>query len=220
MIFALAGNQNCGKTTLFNALTGANQRVGNFPGVTVDQKIGVIKNTDHQVVDLPGIYSIRPYTQEENITRDFILKEKPDAKRVESFHKSARLGGVMATVKQGPRILYLATILFGLLCLFAQQIGLFRMQRQLTKNAQNMDMIIDYRFGENAFDVTYPGQSESISYKDLQKIVETEGYYFLYTDIRMAHILPKKDFSQGSAAAFGKFLSEKSGLELLQHNAK
>lgn len=79
MIFALAGNQNCGKTTLFNALTGANQRVGNFPGVTVDQKIGVIKNTDHQVVDLPGIYSIRPYTQEENITRDFILKEKPDA---------------------------------------------------------------------------------------------------------------------------------------------
>ena len=68
-------------------------------------------------------------------------------------------GGVMAIVKQGPRILYLATILFGLLCLFAQQIGLFRMQRQLTKNAQNMDMIIDYRFGENAFDVTYPGQS-------------------------------------------------------------
>ena len=129
-------------------------------------------------------------------------------------------GGVMATVKQGPKILYLATILFGLLCLFAQQIGLFRMQRQLTKNAQNMDMIIDYRFGENAFDVTYPGQSESIFYKDLQKIVETEGYYFLYTDIRMAHILPKKDFSQGSAAAFGKFISEKSGLELLQHNAK
>lgn len=79
MIFALAGNQNCGKTTLFNALTGANQRVGNFPGVTVDQKIGVIKNTAHQVVDLPGIYSIRPYTQEENVTRDFILNEKPDA---------------------------------------------------------------------------------------------------------------------------------------------
>ena len=79
MIFALAGNQNCGKTTLFNALTGANQRVGNFPGVTVEQKIGLIRNTDHQVVDLPGIYSIRPYTQEENITRDFILKEKPDA---------------------------------------------------------------------------------------------------------------------------------------------
>ena len=55
MIFALAGNQNCGKTTLFNALTGANQHVGNFPGVTVDQKTGIIRNTDHQVVDLPGI---------------------------------------------------------------------------------------------------------------------------------------------------------------------
>ena len=79
MIFALVGNQNCGKTTLFNALTGSNQHVGNFPGVTVDQKAGVIKGTDHQVVDLPGIYSIRPYTQEEIVTRDFILKSKPDA---------------------------------------------------------------------------------------------------------------------------------------------
>ena len=79
MIFALAGNQNCGKTTLFNALTGANQRVGNFPGVTVDQKIGQIKGTEHQVVDLPGIYSIRPYSEEEVVTRDFLLKQKPDA---------------------------------------------------------------------------------------------------------------------------------------------
>ena len=79
MVFALVGNQNCGKTTLFNALTGSNQHVGNFPGVTVDQKAGIIKGTDHQVVDLPGIYSIRPYTQEEIVTRDFILKSKPDA---------------------------------------------------------------------------------------------------------------------------------------------
>ena len=79
MMVALAGNQNCGKTTLFNALTGSNQHVGNFPGVTVDQKIGQIRGTDHQVVDLPGIYSIRPYTQEEIVTRDFILKSKPDA---------------------------------------------------------------------------------------------------------------------------------------------
>ena len=79
MIFALAGNQNCGKTTLFNALTGSNQHVGNFPGVTVDQKVGTIRGTSHQVVDLPGIYSIRPYTQEEIVTRDFILNSKPDA---------------------------------------------------------------------------------------------------------------------------------------------
>ena len=79
MIFALAGNQNCGKTTLFNSLTGANQHVGNFPGVTVDQKVGDIKNVkDCQVVDLPGIYSIRPYTSEEIVTRDFILKNHPD----------------------------------------------------------------------------------------------------------------------------------------------
>lgn len=79
MIFALAGNQNCGKTTLFNQLTGANQHVGNFPGVTVDQKIGEIRSAkDCSVVDLPGIYSIRPYTSEEIVTRDFILNEKPD----------------------------------------------------------------------------------------------------------------------------------------------
>ena len=79
MIFALAGNQNCGKTTLFNALTGSNQHVGNFPGVTVDQKSGEVKGyKDGSVVDLPGIYSLRTYTQEEIVTRDFILNQKPD----------------------------------------------------------------------------------------------------------------------------------------------
>ena len=79
MIFALAGNQNCGKTTLFNQLTGSNQHVGNFPGVTVDQKMGQIKShPDCSVVDLPGIYSLRPYTSEEIVTRDFLLQEKPD----------------------------------------------------------------------------------------------------------------------------------------------
>ena len=62
MKFALAGNQNCGKTTLFNQLTGANQHVGNFPGVTVDSKVGKIRGTSDEVVDLPGIYSLSPYT--------------------------------------------------------------------------------------------------------------------------------------------------------------
>ena len=79
MIFALAGNQNCGKTTLFNALTGSNQHVGNFPGVTVDQKSGEVRgHKDCTVVDLPGIYSLRTYTQEELVTRDYILNQKPD----------------------------------------------------------------------------------------------------------------------------------------------
>lgn len=79
MIFALVGNQNCGKTTLFNQLTGSNQHVGNFPGVTVDQKVGEIRSVKNcSVVDLPGIYSIRPYTNEEIVTRDFILENKPD----------------------------------------------------------------------------------------------------------------------------------------------
>ena len=80
MIFALIGNQNCRKTTLFNQLTGANQHVGNFPGVTVDQKVGEIKEHKNcSVVDLPGIYSLRPYTSEEIVTRDFLINEKPDA---------------------------------------------------------------------------------------------------------------------------------------------
>ena len=79
MIFALAGNQNCGKTTLFNQLTGSNQHVGNFPGVTVDQKSGEIRGQkDCTVVDLPGIYSIRPYTPEEIVTRDLILNQHSD----------------------------------------------------------------------------------------------------------------------------------------------
>ncbi len=78
LTFALAGNQNCGKTTLFNQLTGANQHVGNFPGVTVDQKSGMIKGDPHtQVTDLPGIYSLSPYTSEEIVSRQFILNEKP-----------------------------------------------------------------------------------------------------------------------------------------------
>ena len=79
MKIALVGNQNCGKTTLFNALTGSNQHVGNFPGVTVDGKVGQIKNKEKiSLVDLPGIYSLTPYSSEEIVTRDFIIKEKPD----------------------------------------------------------------------------------------------------------------------------------------------
>lgn len=82
MILALVGNQNCGKTTLFNALTGSNQHVGNFPGVTVEQKIGTVKKTkdgsEVKIVDLPGIYSLSPYTSEEIVSRDYIFNEKPD----------------------------------------------------------------------------------------------------------------------------------------------
>ncbi len=78
LTFALAGNQNCGKTTLFNQLTGSNQHVGNFPGVTVDRKSGAIRGYDNtEITDLPGIYSMSPYTMEEIVTRQFILDEKP-----------------------------------------------------------------------------------------------------------------------------------------------
>lgn len=78
MKIALVGNQNSGKSTLFNALTGSNQKIGNWPGVTVEKKVGYLKGTGHEIVDLPGIYSLSPYTNEEKISRNFLLTEKPD----------------------------------------------------------------------------------------------------------------------------------------------
>lgn len=78
MRIALIGNQNSGKTSLFNLLTGMNQKIGNWPGVTIEKKSGIIKGTNHELVDLPGIYSLYPYTNEEKVSRDFLLKERPD----------------------------------------------------------------------------------------------------------------------------------------------
>lgn len=78
MKIALVGNQNCGKTTIFNLLTGMNQKIGNWPGVTLEKKTGVIKETNFELIDLPGIYSLNPYTPEEKISRDFLLNDKPD----------------------------------------------------------------------------------------------------------------------------------------------
>ena len=78
MKIALVGNQNCGKTTLFNLLTGTNQKIGNWPGVTIERKVGIIKDLGDELVDLPGIYSLSPYTVEEEVSRKFVLEEKPD----------------------------------------------------------------------------------------------------------------------------------------------
>ena len=78
MKVALVGNQNCGKTTLFNLLTGSNQKIGNWPGVTIERKEGEIINSDITLVDLPGIYSLSPYTSEEIVSRDFLLNEGAD----------------------------------------------------------------------------------------------------------------------------------------------
>ena len=78
MKIALVGNQNSGKTTLFNALTGMNAKVGNWPGVTIEKKTGIIKGTEHEITDLPGIYSLSPYSIEEELTRKFIFEEEPD----------------------------------------------------------------------------------------------------------------------------------------------
>ncbi len=129
-------------------------------------------------------------------------------------------GGVMATVQQGPRALYIASIIMGLLVLAGKPIGLYRMRNRLMKNASDIQTVFDYRFGDNAFDVSYPGESMSCAYGNVSRIVETEAYYFVYTDVRMAHILPKKDFAQGDAKAFGKFIAEKTGLELQWNKAK
>lgn len=78
MKIALVGNQNCGKTTLFNLLTGSNQKIGNWPGVTIEKKSGIIKGSNHELVDLPGIYSLSPYSEEEKISRDFVLNGEVD----------------------------------------------------------------------------------------------------------------------------------------------
>ena len=78
MKIALVGNQNCGKTTLFNLLTGTNQKIGNWPGVTIERKVGKIKDLEDDLVDLPGIYSLSPYTVEEEVSRRFVLEDKPD----------------------------------------------------------------------------------------------------------------------------------------------
>lgn len=78
MKIALVGNQNSGKTTLFNCLTGSNQKVGNWPGVTIDRKEGILKGSNHIIVDLPGIYSLSPYTSEEEVSRKYVFEEKPD----------------------------------------------------------------------------------------------------------------------------------------------
>ena len=129
-------------------------------------------------------------------------------------------GGVMAVVQQGPRLLYLATILMGLLVLAGRPLGLYRMRNRLLKNANNLQTVFDYRFGDNAFDVSYPGESMSCPYGNISRIVETQDYYFVYVDVRMAHILPKKDFSQGDANTFGKFIAEKTGLKLEWNKAK
>ena len=76
---ALIGNPNCGKTTLFNLLTGSNQYVGNWAGVTVEKKTGMMKDSDYEIVDLPGIYALSPYSIEERVTQEFLLEENPDA---------------------------------------------------------------------------------------------------------------------------------------------
>lgn len=104
MKIALVGNQNSGKTTLFNALTGMNQKIGNWPGVTVQKKTGIIKNTDYELIDLPGIYSLSPYSSEEEISINFIRKEKIDL----------IINIVDATCIE--RSLYLTTELLGLNC--------------------------------------------------------------------------------------------------------
>ena len=78
MKIALVGNQNSGKTTLFNYLTGMNAKIGNWPGVTIEKKTGKIKGTKHEITDLPGIYSLSPYSIEEEISRNYIFEEKPD----------------------------------------------------------------------------------------------------------------------------------------------
>lgn len=125
-------------------------------------------------------------------------------------------GGVMAMVQTKVRLLYLATVVVGLLCIVSQPLGLWRMRRRLLKNAQNIRQNIDYFFDEHHFYVEYGNQKESHGYDEIRRIVVTEPYFFVYTDIRMAHILPRAHFSQGDPNRFCAFLEEKSGQKAVQ----
>ena len=111
-------------------------------------------------------------------------------------------------------------IIVGLLTLAGKPIGLLRMRNRLMKSADDIQTTFDYRFGDNAFDVSYPGDSMSFAYGSVSRIVETEAYFFVYTDKRMAHILPKKHFAQGDAKSFGAFISEKTGVPVTWHKAR
>lgn len=128
-------------------------------------------------------------------------------------------GGVMAMMNGGFRVLYAITVLVGVLCILSQPLGLWNMRRRLLKNASNIQQNIDYFFDENGFTVEYAKQKESCRYADVKRIVETADYFFVYTDVRMAHILSKKDFSQGDPATFRSFLEEKTGLTMVEEKA-
>ncbi len=128
-------------------------------------------------------------------------------------------GGVLAIVRRGFNIFHPVTILLGVLCIFAYPLGRWRMEHNLTKRARDMTMHIDYRFGEDTFSVSYPGENSTIPYDQIQKIVETDDYFFVYTDVRMAHILKKADFTQGDPATFAAFLKEKSGVDVTRAKA-
>lgn len=128
-------------------------------------------------------------------------------------------GGVLAIVRKGFNIFHPVTILLGVLCVLAYPLGRWRMERRLIRHARDMSMTIDYRFGEDAFSVSYPGESSTVPYGQIQKIVETADYFFVYTDVRMAHILKKADFTQGDPASFAPFLEGKSGVAVTRARA-
>ncbi|MBQ7492670.1 MAG: YcxB family protein [Clostridia bacterium] len=128
-------------------------------------------------------------------------------------------GGVLAIVNKGFNLLHPVTILLGAVCMFAYPLGLWRMCRRLLKHAQDLSMNIDYRFGDDAFSVAWPGRSDTLRYDEITRIVETGEYYFVYTGVRMAHILKKTDFTQGDAGSFGRFLEEKTGLTVVKGRA-
>lgn len=149
MLIALIGNQNSGKTTLFNALTGSNQHVGNFPGVTIEKKIGWIKDcNDICVVDLPGIYSLSPFTDDEVLTRDFLISQKPDF--IINVIDASNI----------ERNLYLS---LQLMDLQIPMVMAFNMMDELNKNKVTVDIkLIEKFFGVRVFPICEP-KGESLS---------------------------------------------------------
>lgn len=119
-------------------------------------------------------------------------------------------GGVIAIWQAGFRLLYILSVLVGLLAIFARPLGIFRMTHQLVNNSSDMGMTIDYVFRPDGFTAESPSGVIQASYDEVCKFFETNKYFFVYTSVRMAHILPRADFISGDPAAFPTFLTEKT----------
>lgn len=120
-------------------------------------------------------------------------------------------GGVVAIAYAGFRLLYMLSVGLGLLVMFGRPLGVWRVSHQLERSVADMSAVIRYDFGDDGFVFTSPDEGGTVKYSEIDRIYETKNYYFVYVALKMAHILAKRDFTAGDPAAFGAFLTKKTG---------